>query len=473
MAKASIKSFQGQLSLPFELGENMSAGDPFYVCGETGSSKIFKCSSQAGRKADVCKGYYNCACQIDSSLVVLVYRDLAGSNYGRVVAGRIKADNSITWGTPYSFWNSTAYYIDVCSHAANAFCVTFKGSGNQAVIKAGTVDPITLNITMGTSVTLSVGACYYNCVCSPSPGKVVCIYRDGGLSNYLMGRSATITGTTINAPGAATTLLTGSCSYMSICSPDTDKIAFAYYYSSKGYAKAATLTGTTINAPGVQSEFCSSYVYTIYIEKADTDKIVVIFRNASDSYKPHARCTTITGSTLDPWGTDVKLAEYSSYYQAIGVLEPNEVVFMFTADASPYKVSVRKASISGKTITLGCVEMVHNDRSYYIDCVGLAADKYALFWYEVSGALMTEGLVVEGRLNTIPQCLGLLSKSGLLGEIKRGDLLNSVTKALSGLTIGRLGYIQNDGSISSAESFYPIIMAYETDEAFISKTLMG
>ena len=293
MAKATVKSFKGQLSKKFELGENMTAGDSFFVYNDTGTPKIAKCFSRTDDKSSFGRGYYSSCCMISSNTFVVVYRDINSSNHGRAVIGRIEANKTITWGTPLTFLSLTAYYLDVCSYTSDAFCVTYKGTGNRVCLMAGTVDG-SLNITYGTEVAgVSIGSCYYNQIISPSEGTICAVYRDGGHSNYTDARAVTITGNTIGSLSAVTTLETISASYHGLCSPDTDKIAVAYYASSKGYAVAATLTGTTINAPGARSEFNATGTYTVYSASPDNNKFCVIFRSSGDGYKPHARCVSL------------------------------------------------------------------------------------------------------------------------------------------------------------------------------------
>ena len=301
MGKGNVLSLQGRLSLPFELGENMSAGDPFYVYDDAGNAKIERVISKVGDKESFCKGAYHAECLVDANIKVVAFRNSAVSNFGTVIAGEIQADKSVIWGTPYNFYTATAYYFDICSHVSSGFCVSFRGVGNRAQIRAGSVDA-SQNITMGTPVSLSVSTAYYTQIISPASGKVACSFRDAGASNNLIGRAATISGNVINTPGAARTLAVGAPGYISLCSPSPDKIAYSYYLSSKGYVGIATLTDITINIPGTQSEFNNSAVYSTYIKSPSIDKIVVAYRNFGDGSKPYARCTTLTGVIVDTWG---------------------------------------------------------------------------------------------------------------------------------------------------------------------------
>lgn len=466
MAKASLRPYQGQLSLPFELGENMWAGNPFYVYDDAGTPKIAKCVSNTANQSSFAKGYYNAACMISANIFVVVYRDLNSSNYGYVRAGRINGDNTISWGTAQQFWGAAAYYLDVCSYTADAFCVTYRGASNYAEIRAGTVHSTTLAVSLGTSVVIGSAVGYYNQICSPAAGKVCVVWKGTNLRIQV----ATIVGTTISTPTAASTLDTLSPSYIGLCSPDTDKIVATYYGSGKGYAIGATISGTTVT-PGTRSEFSAVAVYSSYIKSPDTNKIVVVYRNSSDGYKPYARCATLVGTTFT-WGTAIKVLDSPSYYQAIGVLDTDKIVFMIAKDDAPYKGIVIKATITGTTISLGTENCFLNARMYYIDCLGRDTDKYLLVWYDTV-LVNSYALSVDGEVNTIPQCLGILEETGVTGESKKGALLNSITKAFSGLAIGSLYYIQCDGSITVTQSPYPIALAYKSNEAFISKTILG
>ena len=472
MAKARLIPESGPLSLPLELGEDLSAGDPIYVYDDAGTAKIKKCVSNTTNKSSYGKGYYNVGCMVETVArknFVVVYRDLNNSSYVYVRAGQIATDNTITWGTAVQVYAGAAYYLDVCSYASGYFCVTFRGTSNVAQVRAGSVGATNLSISMGSAVNASVGACYYNQICSPAPNKICVICKDAGTSNYTIAVAGTIVTHTITL-GSQVTLDTLSASYLGICSPATDKIAATYYGSSKGYAIGATISGTTIT-PGTRSEFNSGAVYSTYVKSPSTDKVVVAYRNAADGYKPYARCATLSGTAFT-WGTALKLLDSTSYYQSIGILGTSDIVFNITKDLSPYKAMSIKASISGTTLSLEPAETYYADRAYYIDCLGVSSTRYALIWYATIDAV-SYALVVEGELNSIPKCLGLLEEAGSLGETKECRPVNSISESMSSLSIGQEYFIQDNGSITTATSSYPIALAYDTNKLFLSKTLIG
>ena len=467
MAIARVKASPPQVS--FELGENMTMGDPFRVYDDSGSPKIDKCLSTVSNKSNYAKGYYNASCMTSTDVFVVVYRDLNNSNRGYIRAGKIAVNNTITWGTAVCFYSSTAYYLDVCSHTTGAFCITYKGTGNLAEIIAGTLSSTTLVITLGAAaVSLSTGTCYYNQICSPATGKVMAVYKDAGQSNRTQATAATIVGTVITA-GAAIAIDTLSASYISSCSPATDKVVTTFYGSSRGYAVASTLVGTVINSGG-RSEFSAAAVYSTYVKSPATDKVVVIYRNSADSYKPYARSASLVG-TVFTWGTAIKILDSPSYYQAIGIFATDSIVFMVSKDDVSYKGIAIKATLSGTTITLGTSDTFIDARIYYVDCIGISATRYALVWYDTA-LLNSYALIVEDDVNSIPQCLGILEETGIAGETKKCAMLNSTSDSMSGLTIADRYYIQEDGSISTTLSAYPIAYAYDTDKLFITKTIM-
>lgn len=469
MATAKVKSYQGQLSLPFELGENMYIGDPFFVYDDAGSPKIAKCVSKTSGKSNYAKAYYSVACMIDTDKFVIVYRDVDNSSHGYARVGRINGDNTITWGTASRFLAASVYYIDVCSHANLAFSVSFRNAAAHTALMCATVNTTTLAITYGIEYAVGSGTCSYIQNCSPAAGKVCMAYKDSGYSNYLVSRAATIVGT-VATIGTYATLDTSSTNYVGMSSPATNKVVVTYYAASKGYAVAATLSGTTITA-GTRSEFNGGTVYSAYNKSPATDKIVVVYRNSLDGYKPWARCATLVGTTFT-WGTAIRVVDIASYYHTIAVLDTDDILFAVSWDTAPYKCSAIKATITGTTITLGTNDIFSTSRCSYIDSIGVAADKYVVCWYD-QGLFTSYALAVEGEVNTIPRCLGILEETGLNGDTKKCSILGGVTNAFTGLTIGSVYYIQDDGTVTDTASSYPIGVAYKSDEGYLSKTFQG
>ena len=469
MATSLLKPFQGKLSLPFTFGEVIAVGKPVYVYDDSGA-KVKLCTSKADNADDFVKGYYNATCLVDTNILAVIYRDLADGSKTKIIAGEIQGDKSVVWGIAVTVYALSSMYFDICSHAAGQFCAIFRGTSNYTQIIAGTVDA-SENITVGTAVTLSVGTGYCHGICSPAAGKIAAMFRDASASNYVQVRAAIITGNVIGTPGTVRTLVAGAASYCSICTPTTDKIVIVYSLSGKGYALAATLTGTVVNAPGASSEFSSTAPYSNYVVSPATDKIVNIWRDAGDGYAPVARCTTLTGVVLDTWGDKVKLNNVKSYCQAIGVMDTDKIIFMVSVDATPYAGKAIRATISGKTIIPENSECFSNQKIYYLDCVGIGTDEYALIWYNSTGSvLMTMCLVIEGVLDTIGRCIGLTKDAGLLDEKKYVDLINGVSEQLTGMLPGAFQYIQCNGNISDEQNANFIGLAVDTNKLFITKT---
>lgn len=457
----------GGLEWSFELGQNLNAGDPVLVYNDSGA-KIKKVMSALSNKEDFGRGYYNCLALVDTDIYVVAYRDIDSLNYGIVRAIRINPDTTVTLGAPYTFWSTYLYNPDICSQATLGFCVTYKGAGNLAVVQAGTVNSVTLDITMGSSVSLSTGTCYYNQVISPAPGVVAAVYRDNG-TGYMESRAFTIAGNVIGTPGAVRTLVTYSASYLCLCSPALNKIAVSYYQSSRGRMIAATLTGTTINAPGAYSEFNAAPVYSTYCCAVDTDKVMVLYRDGGDAYKGNMRVNTMTGVTFNTWGTEKTFIDEYSYYHAVAKLDTNKFVIIASDDTTPYTGHILRGTLSGMEILVSSDEKFMYNRIYYVDIIGITSNQYAVVWYDTA---LSKGftLVVEGDINTIPSCDGLTKESGLLGEIKKVDIIGGVSEQILGMTPGDTMYIQDDGSISNIKSNDMIGKAVGSDTLLIRKS---
>lgn len=453
----------------FELGADLVAGDPVKIYDDSGP-KIEKCQSQMGNAAIFGRGYYNQMAKIGTDKYVIVYRDLASGSYGYVRVCQFDANNVITMGTAVQFYAAAVYYIDICPIGTDKFAVVYKGPSNYGYALAGSVSGTT--ITLGSAVNFNTGYAYYNSCCQLDTDKFVVVCKDGSVASQGIARVFEVSGLTVTF-GLGNNFTSATVNYPSCCQLDTDKFAVSYYVSPNAQARIATVTGTTMSF-GAASTFNAGAVYTTYMEKLASNKMGVVYRDGADGSKPNMRAVEFTGTTIGTWGTEFSFHNDYCYYSAIAYLEDNKFVAIISSDTPPYKAQIFKCNLTGVNISIiGAGETFTNARAYYVDIIGFGSDKYAFAYYDASSAATGKTIVVEGGLNSIPLCAGILAESGSIGEIKVVDLLNGITRVLSSLTPGGLYYIQDDGSISGVSSVYPIGLALETDELFISKVVEG
>lgn len=469
MAEGKIRPIRRPLSLPFELGEVLTTGDPVKIYDD-GGAKIKKCLSQMDAATNFGRGYYNAMAKIATDKYVVVYRDLAQSSYGYIRVFQFDANNVITMGTPVMFYNLSAYYIDVCAIDTDKCAIVYKGVSNYGYSVIATV--VGTTVTLGTPVQFNSAYAVYNTCCKLDTDKYVVITKDAGILNHGVARVFTVLGTVISfgLPNDFSGALT---SYMSCCQLDTDKFAVSYYASNAGRAIVATVVGTTMTF-GVVSTFNAAPVYSTYIAKIATDKIGVIYRDGGDSHRPNMRVAGITGTVIGTWGIECTFHVNYGYYSAIARLEDDKFVAIVSQDSIPYSGSTYVCSVSGTTISvIGSKQIFSNARVYYVDIVGFSADKYAFVYYDASAAAVACTIVIDGDLNTIPLCAGLLTEGGAVGETKIVDLVGCITEVLSSLTPGMAYYIHDDGSITKVNSVYLIGLAVGTDELLLTKSIVG
>ena len=464
------KSNKGKIEWDCELGENLNAGDPVYVYDDVGQ-KIKKCFSQAESSEVFGRGYYNAMAKLDANKYILAYRDIGSSSYGYVRVCQFDANNNITMGTPLLFYAGATYYIDICHIDTDKFIVVYKGAGNFGYAVVGTVTGVEIN-PLGTPVAFNSAYVYYNSCCKLDTDKFVVCYKDAGTSSYGVARVGAITGNVITF-GTAVTYSPGVTSYINCCTMGAnDKFAVGYYVSSSGRACVGSVAGNIITF-GAESIFNDAPVYSAYIQELAPDKIGVVYRDGGDGQRPNMRVAEVAGVEIGIWGSEYTFLESNSYYHAIARLEDNKFVLVFTRDIAPYSANIIKCEVVGTDINpISSEQCFSDERTYYVDILAFGADKYAFVWYDAGSDATGKTLVVEGDINTIPFCIGLLSEDGLLGETKTIDMISSITETLSGLTPGWAYFIQCDGSISEMFSSFLIGIAIESSKLFISKTVV-
>lgn len=456
---------------PFELGENLTAGEPVYIYSDSGA-KIKKVYSSLANVGSNFRGYYHHSCMINTDKVVVVFRDLDNSSYPYVVCGEIQPDLSINWGTKVRVFTNYAYYLHIDKVDTDKFVVVFRGTGSKGSVKIGTVVS-GVNIIIGAEYSFTSGYGYDQTCCYVSTDKFCVSYRDSGLMNHGYCRIGTCTGTDVVTWGTALEHGASSTYENWVCVPDpvTEKIA-VFYRRSVGttllWCRSSLVSGTTLSGFGTETQV-GNYPYYTCAESINTDKVAVAYRDTSDGNKLKSIVVTFTGTTVNVTLGDVVTLDSSMvYYTTLCKLADDEFVVAWMRYVSPYDGRTCKCSASGTTISKGADQIYDEDRAYYSSICRLSNTKYFLVWYSYANAV-SNYIVVDGELNLLDYTTGILKESGSLGETKNIDLLGGITSQLSGMTPGDHQYIQNDATISSVLSNYHIGIALSSTSMLIVK----
>lgn len=458
-----------------ELGETLSAGVPVYV-GNDG--KAYKIYNNADNTENFGTGapYYVKSAMIDTDKVVIAYRDLGVSNYGRVVVGEIQPDDSIVFGTPVTFSTTAPAYLSVAKIESSdsaidpKFTLCYRGLSQQGKIIAGSVSGTT--ITLGSEATFNAATTSYIWHSAIDDDKVAISFQDGGASNHGKSVIATLSGLVIAVAvteytfSATTTYDTGSTE-----AGVTDKFVVAYYKSGNSFARVGSVSGTVITF-GTEVQFNTSYSIELHGDSVDADKIVFTYRDDGDSNKGKGIVATISGTTIT-FGSEYTFANYQSWYNSVTKVDTDKIIVQFSDDAAPQTSRVSIGNISGTVITFQNEQTYYESRIYYPSVAALTTNKYVMAWYCLNSG---RGYALVGNVDTaiatVADYVGILEEAGSIGEFKVVTLLSGITNAVSGLNVG-WQYLQNDGSISDVVSSYNAGFAFSSTQMLVTKEGKG
>ena len=476
MGVSQIKSNpSGAVQWEFELGENLNAGEPIYIYDDAGAKvkKVYSCIDDIDSEF---RGYYQDSCMLDSTHVMVVFRDLDNSNRMYVICGDIQGDNSINWGAKVLVYAAYAYYLSIDKLDTDRFVVIGRGTGSKGSAWAGDVSGTTVSI--GSEHPFSVGYGYDQTVCYLDTDLFVVGFRDSGMLNHGYCRIGSVNpATNVITWGTAAEHGATSTYENWVCKPDPASAKFAVFYrrnngATVGLARASTYSGTpatTIDGFGLEVQFCN-YPYYVHAESISTDKVAVCYRDTSDMNKGKMIVGTFGGTTPAFTLTDaVVFSPDMIYYPTLCKSETDAFHVAWLKYVTPYEGLIAKCTVSGTTITKQLDQCFQNDRVYYSSLSYISDGKYFLIWFAITES-QSNYVVVEGDVCLLGYTSGLMQESGLLGETKPIDLLGGISEQLTGMTPGDHQYIKCDASISDVITQYHIGIALAADKMLIIKT---
>lgn len=458
---------------PFELGENLIAGDPVYIYDDSGAAKIKKVYSALENIDTEFRGYYHHSCLVAPNIIVVVYRDFNVSNRMYVIAGEIQLDNSINWGTKQLVFASYAYYLHIDKVNTNKFVVIGRGTGAKTAAWIGEVDG-SQNISLGSEYPVSSGGGYDQTCCYVSTDKFAISYRDAGLMNHGYTVIGTCVGTNVITLGTAVEHGITSSYENWVCVPDpaTEKIAVFYRRTSGStcaWCRCSTITDPrTID--GFDTEIkIGNYPYYSCAESIATDKCAYVYRDNSDGNKLKSIIVKFLGTGVIVNLADIIILDSSAvYYMTLCKLADNEFVVAWEHWVSPYEGRLCKCTVFDTAIIKESDQVYQSGYAYYNSLCRVTDTKYFLLWYSITD-VVSNYIVVEGELNLLDYTTGILQETGSLGEIKNIDLLGGITSQLAGLIPGKHYYIQNDATIGITPTNYHIGIALSATSMLIIK----
>jgi hypothetical protein len=226
---------------------------------------------------------------LDSSKVVVAYRNPNASNYSYAIIGTVTGTN-IIYGSSSIIVSEASYPSALSSLSATSFVVSYRktASDYEGDLKIGTISGTT--ITFGSAVTYDSvinTTSYFDNLATLNSLKFVITYADNGNSDRGTSKIGTISGTTITLGGATifTTAATSGASNVVPGLPTstfTDtKFVVGFVSGGSGSVRIGTVLGTGITYDNASS--FNSSTYYLGADNLNTTSFIIVYTDLSNN----------------------------------------------------------------------------------------------------------------------------------------------------------------------------------------------
>ena len=295
--------------------------------------------------------YIDIAYDSNASKVVIVYRDAGNSSSGTAIVGTVSG-TSISFGSPSVYHSGNANRNGVVfDSSANKVIIANNRTGNQIQVSLGTIsgtsisfgtsatisnaqedqDRLTLSydinanktliaykttsgysacavasvsgttVSVGTSVSATNYTTFDSSVVYDSAANKHLVFWRRQSDNYMVGRVATISGTTVTF-GTEASLTNEYARYYGFSFDTTvNKIILAYYNntSSTGKTIQATISGTSVTTSSATTYLSQSTSYNELVYDPDSNRTIFAFYQSGGKSLVYASTTTTSNLTSE------------------------------------------------------------------------------------------------------------------------------------------------------------------------------
>jgi hypothetical protein len=459
----------------FEYGEDITLGDAVQVIND-GGAKVIKASPSdiLANDEGLDKKRLECA-QVNSTELgtfVEIYNDGDNSDYLTAQAHQInETTGARTSGTKVQIVAQATTTHRIAKLSNNKVVVAHLDGSSHIQAYVIDVNPTTLALTPGSQQTLYNTNSVYRFdidgdTITGNEFAMMAQYSSGG-SNYASWIFS-VSGTTVTEEDSDDINTGQSVSYLNVVFLDSAR-RYAYLYGRQyaGYYTVVTYNGSA-QTLGAETEMISGLI-TYYLKACciDEDKVALLYQD-SHNYA-HMKIGEVSGDAIDFTGLEYDVAAEKvdpTGKLAITSLESDDkfAIMYVHNGASSY---IRLGTAIGKVITFGQEQPYLVDEFTTGNIVGLDDDYYYWGWSvsTVGYWYLAEGQFFRGTDRTI----GLATVTGLSGETHPIALLYGAFDEFTGLTPGDIHYIQNDSSVTTTETNYPIGVATSTTRLFLMR----
>ena len=304
---------------------------------------------------------YNAVAVLDSTHVVVAYKDTGGSGYGCAKVGVIAAD-TVTWGAELCFNSAVTDWISITALDSTHFVVSYRDDGGDdyGCARVGLVSGTTIS-SYGTENIFSSSDTIYTSINMLDSTHFVIAYRDNGNSQYGTAIAGSVSGTTISY-GSANVFNSAQSSHVGTTVLDSTHFVACYYdggNSGYGTAIVGSISGVTISygAENVFNAASTSYMSTAAL---DSTHFVVSYHDGGNSNYGTSIVGLVSGVTISSYGAENVYNSATTYHSSASALDGTHFVVSYTDGGnSNYGTSI-VGLVSGTTISSYGDEIVFN-----------------------------------------------------------------------------------------------------------------
>ena len=328
---------------------------------------------------------YTTVDMLDSTHVVVAYKDTGGDAYGCAKIGVISG-STITWGTEYVFNSANTIDISVAALNSTHFVVTYKDSGGDSygcarlgVVSSGTV------ISYGAENIFNSAVISLTSVSALDSTHFVVVYKDNGNSDYgtaIVGETSG--GDVIVSYGAENVFNSTTTSELEVSALDSTHFVVAYQNTGSSNVGTGIVgsvaSGTTITF-GTPNVFDSSWTYHIAVEALDSTHFVIGYMDTgTGNHGMGIVGLTNGGTTISSYGSQNEFTSTSPVYISISKLDSTHFVIGFIGTS---RVGTTNG---GTTISSYASAITFNDASSkWTSITALDSSDYVVVYKDDSG----------------------------------------------------------------------------------------
>ena len=404
----------------------------------------------------------NIAVSYDSSSekIVIAYKDLDDSNYGKAVVGTVSG-STITFGSPVTFASASTNEINSVYDPSNEkVVIVFQDTANVSRGKAivGAVSGTSISFD-GSETTFETGnTSLISSTFDSSNNKVVISYKDNDDSGKGKAVVGTVSGSSISFGTPTTFHDAGTDSNVVVYDSNAQKIVIFYQDIPAGAGYIAncvvgTVSGTSISYGSEVSVTSNRWVPYSGTYDASQQVVLVVYRDITDSNKSKVIAGSISDTSIS-FGSAVAYTPNQSvpisitHHTAAG---KNIISFR---DGSGTNGRFTIATASGTTLTVGGETDFESGDTQRIHSTYDSVNKKVIIAYrDDDNSDRTTAIAINPAFTdtnlTSTNFIGFSDAAYSDGATATVQIEGSVDDAQSGLTTARKHYVQTDGTLST------------------------